>query len=127
MISSHLMTLGKALRDVLEPMLQPLEKRKILFSTDQDKTWSLRGKMSVLQSQGLNFFNPICLITQLGKEQCISTGVLKPTNRKNRDKLKIIEVLLLVQVVCPKSFQLTNKFKYITICLLHDQKQDLHL
>lgn len=69
MISSRLMSLGDALREGLEPVLQPgLKKGKILFSTEQDKTWSLCGKMSVLQSQGLNFFNPFFLITQLGEK-----------------------------------------------------------
>lgn len=51
-ISSHLMSLGNALRDGFEPMMQAgLEQGKILFSTEQDKSWSLCGKMSVLQSQ----------------------------------------------------------------------------
>lgn len=69
MISSHLMTLENALRDGLEPMLQPgLEKQKILFYTEQDKTWSLCGKTSALQSQSCNLFNPVSLITQVGEE-----------------------------------------------------------
>lgn len=51
-------------------MLQAaLEKGKILFSTEQDKTWSLCRKTSVLQSQRLNFVNPVSLTTQLGEEE----------------------------------------------------------